>query len=190
MTSFRILSSLLCLTAFIGCSGNEKKPEGIVDGTLFYPAFTFINQELSHIDSNDVALFTYEWDGEKEDTSLTEKAAFRQLVESLFSPEMLAQPSKFAYHKTVFMDETIGRITISIDALDPAATVRRMDMHLDPETEAIKSIYTEQITNKGDTLLQKRLTWLAGQQLNTAITRIIQQDTTSSRMKIVWGIPQ
>jgi hypothetical protein len=189
MTSFRLLS-LLCFTALIGCAESEKTPEGIVDGTLFYPAFTFINQELSHIDSNDVALFTYEWDGGKEDTSLTEKPAFRQWVETLFSPEMLAEPSKFAFHKSVFMDETIGRITISLDAVDPAATVRRMDIHMDPETEAIKSIYTEQILKKGDTLLKKRVTWLAGQQLSSAITRIIQQDTLSSRMKIVWGSPQ
>lgn len=190
MTFSRFLSSLLCLSAFVGCGEKKTAQQGVVDETLFYPAFTFINQELSRIDSNDVALFTYQWDGVKEDTGLTEKPAFRQLVETIFTPEMLAEPSRFAFQKRVFMDETIGRITISMDAIDPAATVRRMDILMDPETEAIKSIYAEQILSKGDTLFQKRLTWIAGQQLSAGITRIIQQDTTSSRMKIVWGIPQ
>lgn len=191
MKPIRLLFLIASISAIQAC-GNQSstQQQGKIDEKLFYPAFSFINQELSRIDSSDVALFTYRWNGLTVDTSLTEKAAFRQYVESVFTPEMLLEPSRFAFQKRVFMDETIGRVTISMDAIDPEATVRRMDVLMDPETEVIKSIYTEQVFINGDSLIQKRLTWLAGQQLSAGITNIIRQDTIESRLKIVWGIPQ
>lgn len=174
----------------LGSCGNDPTKTSLIDDKLFYPAFTFINQELRNIDSMDVALFRYQTSGDRTDTTIMEKAAFRKYVESIFSPEMLAEPSKYPFQRRIFMDETIGRITISMDAQDPMATVRRMDMLLDPETDAIKSIYAEILRVEGEKTLFRKMTWTSGLQLTEGIEETDRSDTLSSRRRIVWGIPQ
>lgn len=173
-----------------GSCGNDREKSGVIDDKLFYPAFTFINQELRIIDSMDVALFRYHTSGDRTDTTIIEKAAFRKYVESIFSPEMLSEPSRYPFQRRIFMDETIGRITISMDAQDPAATVRRMDMLLDPETDAVKSIYAEITWGEGDKTIFRKMTWTSGLQLMEGLEERNHSDTLTSRLRIVWGIPQ
>ena len=88
------------------------------------------------------------------------------------------------------MDETIGKITITMDALNPAATVRRMDMLMDPESDAIKSIYAEISKVEGDKKVFRKMTWTAGLQLTAGIEEISGRDTHYSRLRILWGTPQ
>jgi hypothetical protein len=168
----------------------DRGKSGIIDGKLFYPAFTFINQELRSIDSADLAIFRYASIDGREDTTIIEKSAFRQYVETIFSPEMLLEPSKYPFQRRIFMDETIGRVTISIDALDPGSSVRRMDLLLDPETDAIKSIYTEISTEVGEKTMFRKMTWIAGLQCSEGIEQRNGGDTITSRLRIVWGRPQ
>jgi hypothetical protein len=103
---------------------------------------------------------------------------------------MLLEPSKYVFQRRIFMDETIGRVTISIDALDPGSTVRRMDLLLDPETDAIKSIYAEISTLEGEKTVFRKMTWIAGLQCSEGIEERIGGDTITSRLRIVWGRPQ
>ena len=184
-----LLSYFLSMLMLSSCHQDDQQ-KGVIDETLFYPAFTFINQELSAIDSTELAIFRYEMTGDKMDTSIMEKTAFKKYVESIFSPEMLSEPSRYAFQRRVFMDETIGRVTISMDALDPASTVRRMDMLMDPETEEIKSIYTEILRQEGDHTVDSKINWTAGQQLSTGLIEYRGQDTLSRRIRINWGMPQ
>lgn len=134
-----------------------------------------------------VALFQYRTREGITDTSMLEKTSFRLFVESIFSARMMADPGKHPYERRVFMDETIGRITISFDAQDPTALVRRMDMLLDPETEEIRSIYLEQSRQSGDTNFIQKVTWSAGQQLQAGTIEFTPNTTTESRTLIVWG---
>lgn len=188
----RSLLSFCLLSVILSSCGEEPAKNGVavIDEKLFYPVFTFINRELSWIDSMDVALFTYRNIGEREDTTIMEKAEFRRYVESVFTPEMLAEPSKYAFERRIFMDETIGRVTISMDARDPAASVRRLDMLLDPETDAIRSIYLESTKVEGPRTIRRKLTWTAGQQLSEGIVEQQGDETQTSRLRINWGIPQ
>jgi hypothetical protein len=188
----RALISLWLLSGILSSCGEKpaKNGAGVIDEKLFYPVFTFVNRELNSIDSMDVALFTYRKKVQREDTTIMEKAEFRRYVESVFTPEMLAEPSKYAFERRIFMDETIGRVTISMDAGDPATSVRRMDMLLDPETDAIRSIYLESTKVEGTRTIQRKLTWTAGQQLSEGIVELNGDDTLTSRMRISWGIPQ
>jgi hypothetical protein len=174
---------------FSSCKEDDRKT-GMIDEKLFYPAFTFINQELRSIDSADLALFRYETKEGNEDTSIMEKTAFLQYVEAVFTPEMLLEPSRYAFQRRIFLDETIGKVTISIDAVDPGASVKRMDMLLDPETDAIKSIYMEITSTEGPKTVFRKLTWTAGMQWSEGIEEQNGGDTILSRLRIVWGSPQ
>lgn len=190
MNSRIVFSCLLTVTLLFSACKESSRKAGIIDEKLFYPAFTFINQELEAIDSADLALFKYETIQGREDTSIMEKASFRKYMETVFSPEMLAEPSKYAFERRIFMDETIGKVTISIDALDSHATVHRMDMLLDPETDAVKSIYAEISRGDGVKTVFRKLTWTAGMQYSEGIEERNGGDTVTSRLRIVWGTPQ
>lgn len=184
-----LLPHFLSILLLASCQQADQQ-KGVIDETLFYPAFTFINQELRTIDSTDLVIFRYEMTDDKMDTSIIEKTAFRKYVESIFSPDMLSEPSRYAFQRHVFMDETIGRVTLSMDALDTASTVRRMDMLMDPETEEIKSIYIEILRQEGDHTVDSKINWTAGQQLSVGILEYHKQDTLSKRIRINWGMPQ
>ncbi len=185
-----VLSCALLIWSMLPSCKEDRGKSGIIDEKLFYPAFTFINQELRTIDSSDLALFRYALIDGREDTTIIEKSSFRRYVEQIFSPEMLFEPSKYVFQRRIFMDETIGRVTISIDARDPGSTVRRMDLLLDPETDAIKSIYAEISTLEGEKTVFRKMTWIAGLQCSEGIEERIGGDTITSRLRIVWGRPQ
>ena len=82
-----ISCAILVMMVILTSCDNEPTKTGVSDEKLFYPAFTFISQELRSIDSMDLALFRYEQTGDHEDTTIMEKAAFRKFVESIFTAE-------------------------------------------------------------------------------------------------------
>lgn len=132
--------------------------------SLFLPATTFVETELRGIDSLPVAVLRYRTSPQGIDTGIVPKPVFRQLMEGWFGKAFAEAPLHADYRRKIFLDATLGRVTITCDTEDEAAPFRRLDILMDPETEAIRSLYVEKISDSQDGKIIQKLYWSAGRQ--------------------------
>lgn len=132
--------------------------------SLFLPATTFVETELTSIDSLPVAVLRYRTSPQVNDTGIVPKPVFRKLMEGWFGREFAEAPVHADYRRKIFLDATLGRVTITCDTEDENAPIRRLDILMDPETEAIRSLYVEKVSESPDGKIIQKLYWSAGRQ--------------------------
>ncbi|NDC78959.1 MAG: hypothetical protein EBZ67_13995 [Chitinophagia bacterium] len=159
--------------------------------SLFLPATSFIATELTSIDSLPVAVLRYRTSWQGNDTGIVAKPIFRKLMEGWFGKEFAEAPLHADYRRKIFLDATLGRVTITCDTEDEAAPIRRVDILMDPETEAIRSLYVEKVSYTLDGGIIQKLYWSAGRQCRISKTTADGQPTGHSEdITYAWGTVQ
>lgn len=182
----------LALASLPHCRGVQ---EGTLDPaerkSLFLPAVTFIAQELQAIDSLPVAILRYRLTQGRHDTAIISKENFRELMEGWFGKPFAEAPSRHMYRRKVFMDATLNRVTVSCDTDDESAPIQRLDLLLDPATDAIRSLYAERTsTSPGNAPIRQKLLWSAGRQCRITLERPGDDSTHTDDIRYAWGIGQ
>lgn len=182
--SLLLLSSALAL---LSCgSSAEKEPDG-----PYYPALSVIRTDLQTLDSLPVAVTRYREDGSKADTSIVEKDEFGRMALEAFGPDISLPPLSRKYREEVFMDRTLGRVVIRYATEDPDASIRLLEVTLDPDSEKVRSVYLEKTDAVGDTVRTSKSIWNVGRQFQTSVIRrsgVTPLPTLKERF--VWGLPQ
>jgi len=153
---------------------HENRTDTVPDAerkSLFLPATTFVATELTDIDSLPAAVLRYRTSPQVNDTGIVPKPVFRKLMEGWFGKAFAEAPLHADYRRKVFLDATLGRVTITCDTEDEDATIRRLDILMDPETEAIRSLYVEKVSDSPDGRIIQKLYWSAGRQCRISMTR-------------------
>lgn len=182
-------SALLCLLACRD-SGSDTVPAA-ERKSLFLPATSFVASELAGIDSLPVAVLRYRTSREGNDTGIVPKPVFRELMEGWFGKDFAEAPLHADYRRKVFLDATLGRVTITCDTDDEAALIRRLDILMDPESDAIRSLYVEKISDTPEGRVVQKLYWSSGRQCRISMTTVGAQTTqTSEDITYAWGAVQ
>lgn len=168
-------NSILTGIAILGLHAcHERRTDTVPDTerkSLFLPATTFVESELAGIDSLPVAVLRYRTSPQVNDTGIVPKPVFRKLMEGWFGRAFAEAPLHADYHRKVFLDATLGRVTITCDTEDEDAPIRRLDILMDPETEAIRSLYVEKVSDTPDGRIIQKLYWSAGRQCRISMSR-------------------
>ena len=155
------------------CACRDRSPNDLPieeRKNLFLPAITFVAAELDLIDSLPVGVLRYRTTRQGSDTGIVSKPVFRQLMQAWFGKDFAEAPLHTDYRRKVFHDATIGRVTITCDTEDPDANFRRLDILMDPETDAIRSLYVEKVSETPEGKLVQKLYWSAGRQCRISKT--------------------
>lgn len=159
--------------------------------SLFLPATTFVAAELAAVDSLPVVVLRHRSVGVQSDTALVPKPVFRELMESWFGKAFVEAPMQHSYKRKVFMDATLGRVTITCDTEDSTAAIQRLDLLMDPETEHIRSLYAEKVTLTEKGKLIQKLYWSAGRQCRISKNLAHPSDLTAAEnITYTWGTVQ
>jgi len=182
----------LCFLLIWACQGRPSDELPLAERqSLFLPATTFVAHELTAIDSLPVVILRHRTVGLQSDTAIVPKPVFRELMESWFGKTFAEAPLQYTYKRKVFMDATLGRVTITCDTEDTTAAIQRLDMLMDPETEAIRSLYAEKVSVRATGKLIQKLYWSAGRQCR--ISKSLPHSTnpaTSENITYSWGMVQ
>lgn|GEM_PF-652269 len=182
----------LALACLPNCRGDQEATLDPAERkSLFLPAVTFVAQELQAIDSLPVAILRYRNTQGRNDTAIIAKDTFRELMEGWFGKPFADAPTRHPYRRKIFMDATLGRVTVSCDTDDPSAPIQRLDLLLDPETEAIRSLYAERTTaGPQGAAIRQKLLWSTGRQCRITLERPGDKAPITEDIRYAWGIGQ
>ena len=177
---------LFCLLLFSGC--REKEEGNCRD---YYPLQGFIRTELKALESLPIAVSRYTTrDLAKTDTSVIGIPDFSRLVDSLIRPDISLEPLCRSYKETVFMDETLNRVTLTYTPLKASPEIRKLDILIEPETEKVKSFYLEKQAEGEDGTLMK-MNWTAGKSFQISYIAAAGNKAPAERLeRFVWGFQE
>jgi hypothetical protein len=148
----------------VSCKNNEQ------DKKQYYPVYAFIEQELKAIDSMPLVIFKVHEEDSKIDTSIIEKKQFREIVSGLLLNELKGVDALNEYEEMVLEDVSIGDVTISYTTDNDDKSIKKIDIHINPGTSRIKSLYAERNEKIDETQITRKIFWTAGKKLMVAST--------------------
>jgi hypothetical protein len=154
-----IILILLLSSVLNACKmfGPAPEKEGTPIKGNFYPISSYFENEWRYLDSMPLAVILYSTLNGVKDSTILEKAAFNQEVVQRFrESDVSLSELKKHYEETVFLDESINRITMTYLLKGKDLPVKKVDIYVDPQSEVVKSIYIERVEKDGT---QKKMIW-------------------------------
>ena len=148
-----IMLSLILLS----CNNNKESKQ------QFYPIRLFLEQELALIDSFHLPIKRYHIDKNETDSSNIKTTEFRGIVNELLLNSLSSTDALNNYEETTINDLNLDFITLSYTTTEKNIT--KIELHIDPRSEKVKSIYAEKTDTKKDSLFIRKILWTSGSQL-------------------------
>jgi hypothetical protein len=158
-----IFTLIVVMSLFLSCKSNLKSKE------QYYPIGLFIEQELALIDSFHLTIKRYDLYNMDSVSSIMKKTSFRELVNELLLNNLSAPNALDKYKETTINDLKLDFITLSY--VNTEKDINKIELHIDPLSEKVKSLYAEKIEKKNDSIITKKILLTSGSQLlvNTII---------------------
>ncbi len=131
----------------------------------YYPVFAFIQEELRSIDSLPIAVIGIHEEENKTDTTVISKEAFRKIADGLIGNDLKSIEAMNEYTETVLEDLELKDITISYTADNNSIALSKIEIHVDPRTELVKSLYAERTDEINAIQIVRKILWTRGKQL-------------------------
>lgn len=190
------------ITALIACNNHtvtETNPgettkkdsaEATPDTSGFFPVAAFIGGEIKTIDSFQLPLTKTITINNKPKVFPVSDEEFRALAKNFTEPDVNSPELAKHYTKSNIADESIPSITLSFTANDNTVPVRKVDVYVKPDpasTDKVSAIYIEKSFTSGDTIVNQRLYWKAGRNMQITTEKIINNKTLPlQQVKVVW----
>ncbi len=190
----KIKACLLALPilAVLASCGNGDSPKKEQADKAFFPVNAQVLSELKQLDSMPLAVFHYhqERDGRK-DTTIVTKEQLRVAVKELLDADITGIDLRSKYTESVYMDQSIGTVTMSYVPNDKDLPVRKVDVYLDPSNDRMKQVYVETSgPGKGDSSISRKMLFAPGRYFQ--VSTMISSGDTSNRWfqdKFSWESP-
>ena len=147
-----ILSSL-----FLSCNNKQESKQ------QFYPISYFIEQEIAVIDSFRLPIKRYYQDVNQSDSSIISTTELRSIVNELLLNSLSSDGALNNYEETTINDMNLDFITLSYTTTEK--NISKIELHIDPINEKVKSLYAEKTDSQQDSVITKKILWTAGRQL-------------------------
>jgi hypothetical protein len=173
---------LVGTTLFLfGC--NTEKPK------TYFPFQTFLEQELHLIDSLPVAIFKYQTKAEKTDTSIIEKAQFKEIAKGLLFLDLQEKETYKNYQELVLEDTDIKNISISYTTENETLPIKKLQLNIRTGTSAVRNFYVERTDLVDGITISRKILWNAGKGMvvNSIYFKNNKVQYTSSE-KFSWSI--
>ncbi len=158
----------------------------------FFPVADYIRGEIHYVDSMPLAIMKYQIHDDRTDSSFIHSDEFHRIAGEFLLPELEKGNFEKQYLEKSFMDETSGYLTFTYSTPDKSLPLQRADVLAIPAATAagssqIKSIYLETSRSSGDTLIIKKMLWIARK--NLLIITSLQPNGKphiTRQVKVVW----
>lgn len=171
-----------------GESGNENGSDNCKK--QYYPIAGYIESQLKYLDSVPLAIIHYTTIDNVTDTSITGKSDFRKSIGNAFiQSDISSAERKKNYDETSFIDASLGVITLTYTPRKNVndLPVNKIDVLLNYDNSAIKTIYIEKTLKSGDSTVLKKMLWNANK--SCQVTSIIEKDNLPAKTiqeRFVW----
>jgi hypothetical protein len=158
----------------------------------FFPVADYIRGEMHYVDSMPLAVLEYRIRDNHTDSSFIHADEFHRIAGEFLLPDLEKENFEKKYSENSFMDETSGYLTFTYSPRDKELPLQRVDVLAIPASSAagaarIKSIYLQTVQPSADTLIVKKMLWIAKKSL--LIITSLQPDGKPPlirQVKVVW----
>lgn len=158
----------------------------------YFPVPDIIRAEIRYVDSMPLAILKCATAGNHTDSSFIKPDEFHRLAQEFIVPELAKENFETKYTETSFMDETSGFMTFTYAPRDRDQALQRVDVLVTPAaagngTDQIKSIYLQTSRSSADTLIVKKMLWMAKKSMLivTSLETHVSAPVTR-QVKVVW----
>ncbi len=181
---------LLCISLLAyACGGNNAATEAVE----FFPAHSFLQSQVKHIDTSLYPLRKVEKAGGRTDTTFIRREQFRSFAADFLNmPDIAASKWKDDYTESRIYDDVLKRAIFSYTPKEEDATILRQDITIEPGAagdDAVKTIFINKLDENGDSSVQKRMLWEVGRRFQVATTVSRKGEADRSRTLEVWWGP-
>lgn len=186
-----MIKALLPLVALLllgACSGGKKGEEAVE----FFPVHSYLRSQVSHIDSSLYPLRKIVRQGGAADTVFMHRNEFRRTAADFLAvPDIASEKWRDDYTETRHFDDMLKLAVFSYKPKDEDAPVLQQDVTIEPnatEGDAVHTIFINQILDKGDSSVQKKMLWEVGRrfQIVTTVSRNGAADEVQT-VEVWWG---
>jgi hypothetical protein len=148
---------LMLSSLFLSCNNKQESKQ------QFYPISYFIEQEIAVIDSFHLPIKRYYQVVNQSDSSIISITELRSIVNELLLNSLLSDGALNNYEETTINDMNLDFITLSYTTTEK--NISKIELHIDPINEKVKSLYAEKTDSQQDSVITKKILWTAGRQL-------------------------
>lgn len=190
---------VLALAGFIACKNNTaatteapattQKDSSTVQ-KAFFPIVDFIGGEMKMVDSLQLPLTKTITINKKEKLTRLSDEEFRLLAKNFTEPDINSPALKQFYTESSIADESTPSISFTYTTTNTSLVIQKVNVFVKPDpidNDKVRGIYIEKVFKSGDTLIQQKLYWKAGRnmQINTE-KRIGDKLLPAEQVKVVW----
>jgi hypothetical protein len=141
-----------------------------IEQKSFFPVADYIRGEMHYVDSMPLALLEYRILGNRTDSSFIHADEFHRIAGEFLLPDLEKGNFEKKYSENSFMDETSGYLTFTYSPRDKALPLQRVDVLATPSATVtaparIKSVYLQTFQTSADTVIVKKMLWIAKKSL-------------------------
>ena len=171
------------IVALLSC-GEKKKSTKEGDG--FFPVKSYIQSQISHVDTSVYTIIKIVTANGKSDTTYIKREEFKTYAKDfLTTPDISPED----YKETNLFDELLERAIINYTTEDEDAEVRRVEVIVqpNPEGDKVQSIFIDQLINNKKNALTKRMFWEVDKRFRiTTITNSKNSEQVET-IDVVWN---
>lgn len=126
----------------------------------FYPLIPYLKGQIAYVDTTPLGIEKVEkLNGQTIDSGYISKAAFKRLVSPWAQDNPEAPDLKPYYRERSFFDQSIQRLTFSIEDTTQQQRLRQADIHLNPENNRVSMVVLRRAWAAGDSTVQQYILW-------------------------------
>ncbi len=184
---------------FLGACRNHPQPADVSDNTpktdtasdKFFPIAEFLQAEVSYVDSTPLAILKCETVNKRTDSSFLTPNEFHRLAAGILTPELFADSLEKNFTETSFADKTTGYLTFIYSPKNKEQALQQINVLVSPGHDGanrVKSIYLTRVERVSDTVVVKKMFWLAGHSFQVITSRQPAGKAAGIRqVQVVWN---
>jgi hypothetical protein len=135
------------------------------DASAPFPVLSYLQSQVKHVDTSLYSIVKISKAHGRLDTAYLRREDFEAAAHDFLSlPDISSKKLRKKYSETKLYDEDLKKVVITYAPKDKEDfdEITRQDVIIDPgegANDQVQTIYIETVLNKGDSTVQKRMTW-------------------------------
>jgi len=170
----------------------DNIPKTDTPTTQYFPIADFLQSEVRNIDTSALAILRCEIIRQHTDSTFLTPNEFNKAAAAFLTKELAPDSLEKNYTENSFADKTTGYLTFNYSARDRSQPLQRIDVLVSQagnEPGKVKSIYMERADHDADTLVVKKMYWVAGHSFQVISSHHPKGSHTAEtrQIKVVWN---
>jgi hypothetical protein len=192
----RLLLLLLVAAGLYSCGGDAEKPKepattanADTDTTAHLPIAEFLRDDIRKVESFAGGILRKGNSGKKKDSTFIQLDEFQRRAQQFILKELDSAHFQQNFRQTSLMDETSRLLNFIYTPKDSVSPLQKVVVYVAPSlaSDNVDRIYMETVSSRGDTLVEKKLTWKMRQYAYVlTIKQPATGDPITTMEKLIW----